>query len=585
MNSTKRMSLIWTGIAVTVVAVVIAIVLFVVLLGGETPMESDAESESVTNTESTFVSERESDSANESVRETVTESSTGIETESAENTPSETEATTESESETESVSATESESVSAIETETESETETETETETESETESEIETETESETESETEHAHTPMVMPGKAPTCTEPGLSESKHCSVCSAVIVAPSTIPATGHTPVVMPGKAPTCTEPGLSESKHCAVCGVGITASVLIPATGHNYNDGNTCIECGHTVQPTEGLSYRLISNNTAYEVVGIGTATDPAVIIPATYNGLPVKRIAQNAFKKNTSIVSVTIPDSVTSLQLYAFGECTNLKTVHFGKGLTYIGSQAFYGCTNLESAYLPDGLLTISSEAFRGCEKLSGLTIPDSVSYIGLSAFYKCHLLVENENGIHYVSDWVVDCDYWLKSAVVREGTYGISQGGFYYVTELTSISIPDSVMVVNNGAFLGSDKVVEIENGVHYVDKWAIGHDSLISYAVIREGTVGIANIAFANNEKLLGVTIPSSMQKICDNAFSNCWRMEQILFIGTEEQWNSIMKHSNWDYAISNFSITFKTPDLTASSEGSEGLAYTWIP
>ena len=64
---------------------------------------------------------------------------------------------------------------------------------------------------------HAEVTDPAVDPTCTESGLTEGKHCSVCSEVIVAQQSVNALGHTEVIDNAKAPTCTESGLTEGKH--------------------------------------------------------------------------------------------------------------------------------------------------------------------------------------------------------------------------------------------------------------------------------------------------------------------------------------------------------------------------------
>ena len=101
---------------------------------------------------------------------------------------------------------------------------------------------------------HTEVVEKAVEPTCTETGLTEGKHCSVCNAVLVEQRVVPAKGHTEVVDKAVEPTCTKTGLTEGKHCSVCSAVLVEQEVVKAKGHTeVIDGAvepTCTKTGLT-----------------------------------------------------------------------------------------------------------------------------------------------------------------------------------------------------------------------------------------------------------------------------------------------------------------------------------------------
>lgn len=99
-------------------------------------------------------------------------------------------------------------------------------------------------------HEHIVVTDEAITPTCTTPGLTEGKHCSICNEILVKQEQIPALGHDIISYDGKAATCTEAGYSAYETCSRC--DYTTYTAIPTLGHDYvpHDGKaaTCTEAG-------------------------------------------------------------------------------------------------------------------------------------------------------------------------------------------------------------------------------------------------------------------------------------------------------------------------------------------------
>lgn len=90
----------------------------------------------------------------------------------------------------------------------------------------------------------------------------------------------------------------------------------------------------------------------------------TGSDSSLKVPEIINGLPVTRIESQAFFANTSLISITIPNSVGSIGYQVFGQCTALKSVYFNGNAPATDTPPSYdetefsGDNNVTAYYLP-----------------------------------------------------------------------------------------------------------------------------------------------------------------------------------------------------------------------------------
>jgi hypothetical protein len=96
----------------------------------------------------------------------------------------------------------------------------------------------------------------------------------------------------------------------------------------------------------------------------------TGADGSVIIPDKIGGLPVTTIGDSAFYF-TGVTSVTIPDSVTDIGIYAFSRCDGLTNVTIGNGVTNLGMYAFWGDVSLSNVYFRGNAPSYGPNVFVG----------------------------------------------------------------------------------------------------------------------------------------------------------------------------------------------------------------------
>lgn len=263
----------------------------------------------------------------------------------------------------------------------------------------------------------------------------------------------------------------------------------------------------------------------------------------IIIPAsvTCGGTTytVTGVGESAFwGYSDQLVSVTLPNTITTIGGSAFALCSNLTSINIPSSVTTIGESAFAGCSSLISIAIPNSVTTIGEQAFGGCAALKSIVIPCSVTEMGKDAFYGCHglesLTISNSDINYY--DVFSDCNN-IKELTYAEGCEKavriIGTG-----SNLTSVILSNTVKSIDDYTFNGCQSLLEITipNSVTKIGEGAFSGCTGLTSIELSDSIDTIGCNAFADTG-LTSITIPKSVSSVGENAFDNCESLTSLIY------------------------------------------------
>ena len=340
---------------------------------------------------------------------------------------------------------------------------------------------------------------------------------------------------------------------------VCGLTTTIAPNV----HQTNADGLCQICGHSFfryHTSDGNIVDISGKDFGVKVV-LHEVVDGECVIEFD---APITRIPRAAFQKKKLVGKLRIPNTVTSIQDYAFNDCSALTgDLIIPNSVTEIGNEAFNGCKGFNGTLtLSNNLKVIGESAFCGCSGFTGdLTIPNSVTIIGSYAFSGCSgftgdLIIPNSVTTIGISAFY-KCTGFKGKLTIPNSVTTIGKMAFYECSGFTGdLTIPNSVTTIETSTFencTGFKGKLTIPNSVTTIGEHAFDECSgFTGNLTIPNSVTTIGYLAFSACSGFTGdVSLPKSLEILGSTSFKACKNIKTIKF----QSLPNVLKGSLNDY------------------------------
>ncbi|MBQ7862048.1 MAG: leucine-rich repeat protein [Clostridia bacterium] len=305
----------------------------------------------------------------------------------------------------------------------------------------------------------------------------------------------------------------------------------------------------------------------------------------------YSGL--EKIGVEAFY-NSGITAVIIPSTVKEVGKFAFAYCGALESVTFGdkvgtEPVMNMDDYAFKRCPKLKTVIFNSGVKKIGRFAFDNSFAIKDVYVNDLVTYLCIE--YPGDVYDGQYSNPTRCADNIYIDGKIVKNLVIPEGVTKVACNAFYNIKSLETVKFPSTLKEIGSGAFAScwNLKDFTFPESLETIGEFAFFGCTQISKLELKKNVKSVGMSAFDYCTGLKTVYMYPQMLGIAEGAFCDCKNIELILYTGTKEAWDKLLKE-NKNTGLEGVAVLYRfrpesmrAPEAIYSQQTTDSVTLSW--